>query len=121
MKSLHPRANRVSRLLCCACPYRSNLADRGPYLVEFADLAVLDFSKLGDPAGEAELVAKARDAMREIGFFAIINHGLTPEKFGPHIFSALRLLNGYLATASKNGGYRRRGFHEGRRCREAEI
>ncbi|KAJ3531483.1 hypothetical protein NM688_g7569 [Phlebia brevispora] len=45
-----------------------------------ADLAVIDLSKMSTPEGRAELVNTARDAMRDIGFFYVINHGLPREQ-----------------------------------------
>ena len=48
------------------------------YLVDYADLAVIDLSKANTLAGRMALGAQLRDAMREHGFFYVINHGLTP-------------------------------------------
>ncbi|KAH9834992.1 uncharacterized protein C8Q71DRAFT_859328 [Rhodofomes roseus] len=45
--------------------------------LDYADLAILDFSKVGTPEGQAELTAQLRDAMTTHGFFYIVNHGLT--------------------------------------------
>ena len=45
--------------------------------MEYADLAILDFSTIGTPEGRAELAVQLRDAMTTHGFFYIINHGLT--------------------------------------------
>ncbi|TFY59240.1 hypothetical protein EVJ58_g5903 [Rhodofomes roseus] len=45
--------------------------------LEYADLAILDFSKIGTPEGRAELSIQLRDAMTAHGFFYIVNHGLT--------------------------------------------
>lgn len=45
--------------------------------VEYADLAFIDFSKLGTPEGRAELATQVRDALSVQGFFYVINHGLT--------------------------------------------
>lgn len=45
--------------------------------MEYADLAVLDFSKIGTPEGRAELAVQLRNAMITHGFYYIINHGLT--------------------------------------------
>jgi isopenicillin N synthase-like dioxygenase len=44
--------------------------------VDYADLAILDFSKAVTPEGRAELAATARDALHNIGFFCIVNHGM---------------------------------------------
>ncbi len=48
------------------------------FLVDYADLAVIDLSKAQTPQGRAELAIKARNAMRDVGFFYAINHGLSP-------------------------------------------
>lgn len=48
--------------------------------VEYADLAVVDLSKIGTPEGHAELANIVRDAMRTQGFFYVVNHGWTPEQ-----------------------------------------
>ena len=47
-------------------------------VVDYADLAVIDLSKANSLAGRMTLGAQLRDAMREHGFFYVINHGLTP-------------------------------------------
>ena len=44
--------------------------------MDYADLAIIDLAKATTPGGRAELAASARDAMRDIGFFYVINHGL---------------------------------------------
>ncbi|THG99700.1 hypothetical protein EW026_g2693 [Hermanssonia centrifuga] len=46
--------------------------------LDYADLAVIDLSKAQTPQGRAELAIKARNAMRDVGFFYAINHGLSP-------------------------------------------
>ena len=45
--------------------------------MDYADLAIIDLAKATTPDGRAELAASARDAMRDIGFFYVINHGLS--------------------------------------------
>ncbi|EMD36736.1 hypothetical protein CERSUDRAFT_155002 [Gelatoporia subvermispora B] len=45
--------------------------------LEYADLAMVDLSKVKTPEGRAELAAQVREAMTTIGFFYVINHGLT--------------------------------------------
>ncbi|OCH86735.1 Clavaminate synthase-like protein [Obba rivulosa] len=45
--------------------------------LEYADLAVIDLSKTKTPEGRLELAAQVREAMTTIGFFYVINHGLT--------------------------------------------
>ncbi|KAI0089597.1 Clavaminate synthase-like protein [Irpex rosettiformis] len=46
----------------------------------WADLGVVDLSKAATAEGRAELAATARDALHNIGFFYVINHGLSQEK-----------------------------------------
>ncbi len=48
--------------------------------VDFADLAVIDLSKLSTPGGQSELVQQLRRALLEVGFFYVINHGYTPSQ-----------------------------------------
>ena len=48
--------------------------------MEYADLAIIDLEKAATPEGRAELAALARDAMRDIGFFYVVNHGYTQEQ-----------------------------------------
>ena len=50
--------------------------------MDYAELAIIDLSKAQTPEGRAELAMLARDAMREHGFFYVINHGLTQEQVG---------------------------------------
>jgi hypothetical protein len=47
------------------------------YLVDFADLAIIDLSKAHTPEGRAELAPQIRDALRTNGFVYAINHGYT--------------------------------------------
>ncbi|KAL4262435.1 iron/ascorbate-dependent oxidoreductase family protein [Pleurotus pulmonarius] len=48
--------------------------------LDFADLAVIDLSKLSTPEGQSELVQQLRRALLEVGFFYVINHGYTPSQ-----------------------------------------
>ena len=71
--------------------------------MEYADLAILDFSKLGTPEGRVELAATARRAMHEIGFFYITNHGLSVEQARavsaqPWMYSSRRRRKGCLTS-----------------------
>ncbi|OCH86737.1 Clavaminate synthase-like protein [Obba rivulosa] len=45
--------------------------------LEYADLAVIDLSKATTLEGRLELAAQLREAMTTIGFFYVINHGIT--------------------------------------------
>ena len=46
-------------------------------LVEYADLPIIDFSKLATSGGSAELAKEVHDAMTTSGFLYVINHGHT--------------------------------------------
>lgn len=50
--------------------------------VDYADLAVVDFSKFGTPEGRAQLALQVREAMAAHGFFCVINHGYSTEQVG---------------------------------------
>lgn len=43
--------------------------------MEYADLAIIDFSKASTPEGRLELSAQVAEAMNKEGFFYVINHG----------------------------------------------
>lgn len=49
-------------------------------VVDYADLAIIDLSKVRTPDGRAELAREARDAMTSKGFFYVVNHGYTEEE-----------------------------------------
>ena len=53
-------------------------------VVEWADLVVVDMSKLSTPDGRAELMAIVRDAMHTDGFMYLVNHGLSQAQVGPN-------------------------------------
>ncbi|KAG6875195.1 hypothetical protein C0992_004814 [Termitomyces sp. T32_za158] len=48
--------------------------------LDFADLAIIDFTKFGTPEGKSQLVQDVRNAMNTVGFFYVINHGYTQEQ-----------------------------------------
>ncbi|KAI1826438.1 hypothetical protein F4861DRAFT_82994 [Xylaria intraflava] len=48
--------------------------------LEWADLATLDLSQFEQPGGKQKLAAQLFDAIQKIGFFYIINFGLTQEQ-----------------------------------------
>ncbi|KDQ51706.1 hypothetical protein JAAARDRAFT_40951 [Jaapia argillacea MUCL 33604] len=52
-------------------------APPAPEELNYAELAIIDLDQTKTPEGRAELAIKARDAMREQGFFYVINHGYT--------------------------------------------
>lgn len=45
--------------------------------VVYADLAIVDLSKASTSEGRAELAQIVRDALHNIGFFYVVNHGLS--------------------------------------------
>ena len=47
------------------------------YLVDYADLAIIDLGKATTLEGRHELAVQVREAMSTVGFFYIVNHGLT--------------------------------------------
>ena len=49
-------------------------------VVEYADLAIIDLSKASTAEGRVRLAISVRDAMKEHGFFYVINHGLTQQQ-----------------------------------------
>lgn len=51
--------------------------------VDFADLAVLDLSKAGTEEGRKELSQQLVQAMRDKGFFYVVNHGYTQAQVSP--------------------------------------
>jgi len=52
--------------------------------VEYADLAIIDLSKAGTLEGRLELAKDVREAMRNQGFFYVVNHGYTSEQVLKH-------------------------------------
>ena len=53
--------------------------------MEYADLAIIDLEEAKTPEGRARLAPRVRDAMRDIGFIVLINHGYTKEQVGPFL------------------------------------
>lgn len=49
-------------------------------IVEYAELAIIDLEEAKTPEGRARLAPRVRDAMRDIGFIALKNHGWTKEQ-----------------------------------------
>jgi isopenicillin N synthase-like dioxygenase len=49
----------------------------GFYIVDYADLAILDLSKATTLEGRRELAGELVKAMHDKGFFYVINHGYT--------------------------------------------
>ncbi|KAI0797310.1 hypothetical protein BC629DRAFT_1502893 [Irpex lacteus] len=45
--------------------------------LDYADLGIVDLSKATTAEGRAELATVARDALHNIGFFYVVNHGLS--------------------------------------------
>ncbi|KAK7680300.1 hypothetical protein QCA50_016540 [Cerrena zonata] len=48
--------------------------------LEYAELAIIDLEEAKTPEGRARLAPRVRDAMRDIGFIALKNHGWTKEQ-----------------------------------------
>ena len=48
--------------------------------LDWADLVTLDLSKFDRPGGKAELAAEFTQAIQDVGFFYVKNHGLTREE-----------------------------------------
>ncbi|TBU25805.1 Clavaminate synthase-like protein [Dichomitus squalens] len=44
---------------------------------DYADVPIIDFSKVHTPEGRAELMPQVRDAMHTYGFMRVVNHGLS--------------------------------------------
>ena len=42
--------------------------------MDYADLAIIDLSKVHTAEGRAELARQVRDAMTAVGFFYVVNH-----------------------------------------------
>ena len=57
--------------------------------VDWADLAIIDFSEARTPEGRAKLAPQVRDAMRTVGFLCVVNHGVTQAQVSHiHIYLA---------------------------------
>ncbi|KAI6039147.1 hypothetical protein EDC04DRAFT_2879668 [Pisolithus marmoratus] len=59
----------------CTCSPKPTAYPDCHYLVDFADLRVIDLARANTPEGRAELVPQLRDALRTNGFVYAINHG----------------------------------------------
>ncbi|KIW29596.1 uncharacterized protein PV07_05402 [Cladophialophora immunda] len=79
--------------------------------LDWADLVTLDLSKFDQPGGKQELATQLFDAVNRIGFFYIINFGLTQEEVDRQFSLCKQVFN--LPTEEKlkyradleNGGY----------------
>lgn len=89
--------------------------------LDYAELAVVDLSKISTPEGKAELVELVREAMRTLGFLCIVNHGLSPEQkdrvfdVGDAVFTQVPEddKTKYASNIAETGtyqGYKPRGF-----------
>ncbi|KAG6890158.1 hypothetical protein C0992_002963 [Termitomyces sp. T32_za158] len=80
--------------------------------LDFADLAIIDFTKFGTPEGKSQLVQDVRNAMNTVGFFYVINHGYTQEQTR-RIFDIAEIpfrvsdeeKQKYVAKMKENGSY----------------
>ena len=50
--------------------------------VDYADLSIIDLSKMNNADGRAVLASQVRDAMLTHGFFYVINHGYSQSQGG---------------------------------------
>lgn len=57
--------------------WHHNVSDALSYLVQYADLTIIDLSKAATAEGRAELAVELREALTTHGFCYIINHGYT--------------------------------------------
>ena len=73
--------------------------------VEWADLPIIDLSLARTPEGRAALAPKVRDAMHNIGFLYVINHGLSQAQVCPVTYP-LRSCDGFVT----NSYVERQGF-----------
>ncbi len=60
--------------------------------MDYADLAIVDLAKAATENGRAELAVIARDALREVGFFYVVNHGLSQSEVRSHVHDQKRHL-----------------------------
>ena len=90
--------------------------------MDYADLAVIDMSKMNTPEGLAETVKQARDAMRDIGFFYVINHGISQEKVGRlGLIYLCMCAHADLRLAPTDDRYRGPRFQQGLGLREKAV
>ncbi|KDN72349.1 putative 2OG-Fe(II)oxygenase superfamily protein [Colletotrichum sublineola] len=91
------------------------------YELDWADFVTLDLSQFDAPGGKEMLAAQLRDAVHQIGFFYVINHGLdqdvVDEQFaiGKELFKLpLEEKMKYVADIANGSynGYRPRGTRE---------
>lgn len=61
--------------------------------VDYADLSIIDLSKMDSADGRAVLASQVRDAMLTHGFFYVVNHGYSQSQgsFLPIPYQGLRL------------------------------
>ena len=52
--------------------------------MEYADLAIIDLSKAGTLEGRLELAKDVREALRNQGFFYVVNYGYTSAQVLQH-------------------------------------
>ncbi|KAG6853338.1 hypothetical protein C0991_005165 [Blastosporella zonata] len=91
-------------------------------IVDYAELAIIDFEKLKTDQGRVQLVSEVHDAMRTVGFFYVVNHGYTKEQTARMFeiadipFSKVsedekdKHLGQMKLTGSYLGGYKPRGY-----------
>lgn len=95
MPYIHPSPNRTSDLK----------------IVEWADLVTLDLSKFEQPGGKQALAKQLFDALQNVGFFYIVNFGLTQEEvdrqfaIGKEVFQLSTEEKLKYRADLENGGY----------------
>ncbi len=81
------------------------------FVVEWADLVTLDLSKFDKPGGKEALAKQLFEAIRNIGFFYIINFGLEQEEvdqqfaIGKAVFELPKEEKLKYRADLENGGY----------------
>jgi isopenicillin N synthase-like dioxygenase len=68
--------------------------------VEYADLGIIDFSKVDTEEGRAELADQVKKGLRNHGFLYIVNHGYTQEEV-KHFFHII-CTNHYISTQTNH-------------------
>ncbi|KDQ32558.1 hypothetical protein PLEOSDRAFT_1073080 [Pleurotus ostreatus PC15] len=89
--------------------------------LEYADLAIVDISKASTPEGRAELAITVREAMTNVGFFYVVNHGYDQAQIAritdisDVFFSGVsqedkKLYEGTMKTTGSYQGYKLRNY-----------
>ncbi|KAF5344172.1 hypothetical protein D9757_014997 [Collybiopsis confluens] len=75
--------------------------------LDYADLAVIDLSKANTADGRAQLASQVREAMSNVGFFYVINHGHSTQQETDIPFSQVsdEEKEKYVAPTKQTGSY----------------